>query len=266
MSIIIRRVTRCISIYLAEKYIKLPNCERDVERLSALFFEKHGFPQCIGAVHGTHIGIQKPRKNATDFINRKGRHTINCQAVADYRYCFLDVVIKWPGSVHDARVFSTSSINEKFREGSIPPCKKVIVEGMPAIPICILGDAAYPLLPYVMKEFANNGKNEMEQFFGWRLSSARMVIECAFGRLKGRFGCLKRDMYINMNDLPFVIHSCFKLHNFCEMRKENVSRENVESAMKYDKDFQPPSEQTYKINNNEGGGKKIRSVFVKYFE
>ena len=50
------------------------------------------------------------------------------------------------------------------------------------------------------------------------------------------------------------------------MRKENVSRENVENAMKYDKDFQPSSEQTYKINNNEGGGKKIRSVFVKYFE
>ena len=41
-----------------------------------------------------------------------------------------------------------------------------------------------------MKEFVNGGSNEKEQFFRFKLSSARMVIECAFGRLKGKFGCL----------------------------------------------------------------------------
>ena len=38
-----------------------------------------------------------------------------------------------------------------------------------------------------MKEFANGRKDESEEFFGFRLYSARMVIECAFGRLKARF-------------------------------------------------------------------------------
>ena len=59
-------------------------------------------------------------------------------------------------------------------------------------------------------------------FFGFKLSSARMVIECAFGRPKGRFGCLRREMDINIDNLLYVIHACFLLHNICELYKKPV--------------------------------------------
>ena len=38
-------------------------------------------------------------------------------------------------------------------------------------------------------------ENDRERFFSYKLSSARIVIESAFGRLKGRFGCLKRTIF-----------------------------------------------------------------------
>ena len=75
-----------------------------------------------------------------------------------------------------------------------------------------------------------------KKFFGFKLSSAHMVIECAFGRLKGRFGCLRRKMDINI-DLPYVIHASFLLHNFCELHKEPVDQDLVEAAKKYDSEF-----------------------------
>ena len=34
-----------------------------------------------------------------------------------------------------------------------------------------------------MKEYPGGGATEHEQYFGMKLCSARMVIECAFGRL-----------------------------------------------------------------------------------
>ena len=48
-------------------------------------------------------------------------------------------------------------------------------------------------MPYMMKEYANGGSSRQEQYFGLNLCSARNVIECSFGRLKARFGALKKD-------------------------------------------------------------------------
>ena len=120
-------------------------------------------------------------------------------------------------------MFSTSTLSNDIRNGSIPRLEKVIVEGELAVPICLLGDPAYPLMPCVMEEFRNREKDESEEFFGFRLSLARMEIECTFGGLKARFGCLSREMDINIRELPNLINSCFVLNNFCEERKEPLN-------------------------------------------
>ena len=110
-----------------------------------------------------------------------------------------------------------------FRDGTIPKCERIIVEGEPAVPACILGDPAYPLLPLLMKEFSKQGKNSNGRFFGQHLSSARMVIECIFERLKARFSCLRREMDVNLKELVVVIHSSFTLHStFVKLDKRQL--------------------------------------------
>ena len=96
-----------------------------------------------------------------------------------------------------------------------------------------------------MKEFTNGGKNQAEASFGFRLSSARMVIEYAFGR--ARFGCLRREMDINLKELPNIINSCFVLNNFCEERKEPINGKRVEAVIHYEKEFQPPIDAGYRV-------------------
>ena len=127
-----------------------------------------------------------PVECAKDYYNRKGFHSIIMQAVADHRYCFTDIYIGWPGSVHDARVLKNSELYAKGQNGKLLPSTHRTINGI-EIPLVILGDPAYPLLPWLMEPFADNcGLTPDARTYNYQLSRARIVIKNAFGRLKGR--------------------------------------------------------------------------------
>ena len=50
-----------------------------------------------------------------------------------------------------------------------------------------------------------------------KLDMARMAVENAFGRLKGRWRCLLKRMDIAIANVPNVVATCVVLHNYCEM-------------------------------------------------
>ena len=103
-------------------------------------------------------------------------------------------------------MFTNSTLNHMLRNGDIPPCPKCIIEDEDPIQVFILRDLAYPLLPY-----ANGGSTRQEQFYGYHLCSAHNVIEYTFGCLKARFASLRRNIDINLDDLPllFMLVLCF---------------------------------------------------------
>ena len=140
------------------------------------------------------------------------------QAVTSSCGYFMDVNIGWPGKVHDARVLVNSSLYCKANRGQLVPNWKRTINGTD-VPLLILGDPAYPLLPWLMKPYPENGATTPQQHhFNYRLSRARMVIENAFGRLKGRWRCLlKRMDYYELEHAINVIASCIVLHNLCEL-------------------------------------------------
>ena len=55
----------------------------DLSEVMRLYRSKWGFPACAGAIDGTHIPIQAPQENHTDYVNRKSYHSIVMQALVD---------------------------------------------------------------------------------------------------------------------------------------------------------------------------------------
>ena len=85
-STVSRAVEDVTNALLARKqdFIKWPNQDESL-RVKSGFYEQAGFPNVIGCIDGTHIRIQAPSDDEPAFVNRKGYHSINVQAVCDHQ-------------------------------------------------------------------------------------------------------------------------------------------------------------------------------------
>lgn len=173
-------------------------------KMMALLFEKDSLlPGVVGAVDGSFIPIPAPSEDQESYFNRKKFHSIILQEVAGPDMKILDCNIGWPGSVHDSRVLRNSLLLQNSKDLFAPH-------------FYLLGDAAYPIKPWLMVPYKNNGKLSQQQLkFNKTLGSMKVVVEQAFGLIKGRFRRLK---FLDIRDLTELIQTvfiCCILHNLC---------------------------------------------------
>lgn len=214
---------------LLPQYIQLPQADALKEVISS-FASDYGFPQCAGAVDGTHIPISSPQECPADYYNRKGWHSIIMQGTVNNRGLFIDVYVGWPGRVHDARVFANSSLYKKGCDDKLFPSLVKRIGGKD-VPIVLLGDPAYPLLDWLMKAYPDNGHlTRQQKMFNYRLSRARVVVEHAYGRLKGRWRCLLKRLDVDVCDVPELVAACCVLHNICEVHGDGFNQEWIEGT------------------------------------
>ena len=175
------------------------------------------------------IFLLSPRKSVpADYYNRKGFHSIVMQGMVDN----VEVYIGWPGRVHDARVFVTSSLYKTGQEGRFLPVWKESICGKD-IPLLVLGDPAYPLLSWLIIVFPDKGSLSFQQkTFNHHLSRARAVVKHAYGRLKGQWRCLLKRNDVLIHDLQKLVVACCVLHNMCKVHGETFDADwiNLTSA------------------------------------
>ncbi|KAE9305286.1 hypothetical protein PR003_g21542 [Phytophthora rubi] len=109
-SSIIHEVARAI-VARMKSLVAFPTARDQLLKLSIEFEDGYGIPGCVGALDGCHIPIVQPSvSNSKKFYNRKCFYSFNMRAVVDKRRRFLDIDVRWPGSVGDSRVFSNSAV------------------------------------------------------------------------------------------------------------------------------------------------------------
>ena len=140
---ILHETCAAIATALMSKYIKFPTGQA-LQNIIEGFELKWGFPQCVGAIDGSHIPICAPELNHTDYYNRKVWYSMVVQAVVDHDYLFRDICVGWPGSMHDARIFINSLLYKRISEEGILAGHDRNLLGC-RIPACIIADAAYPI-------------------------------------------------------------------------------------------------------------------------
>ncbi|XP_071207696.1 putative nuclease HARBI1 isoform X1 [Salvelinus alpinus] len=204
----------CLAIKaLADVFISFPGHRRLCD-IKEEFYRIAGFPNVIGAVDCTHIRIKAPSgAHEADFVNRKSFHSINVQMVCNADCVISNVVAKWPGSVHDSRIFRASEIYQCLSQGEF--------SGV------LLGDRGYGCQPFLLTPFTD--PQEAQQAYNH--AHARTRVEMTFGLLKARFHCLHKLRVSPVRACDITV-ACAVLHNVACLRKERAPR--VPPAMDWD--------------------------------
>uniref|UniRef100_A0A674NF10 Putative nuclease HARBI1 n=1 Tax=Takifugu rubripes TaxID=31033 RepID=A0A674NF10_TAKRU len=214
---------------------------RKFHKTKKQFFSIAGMPNTIGVIDCTHIHIQAPHEREWEFVNRKGRHSINVQLIGNADLQIINCVVRWPGSVHDSRILRESHIYHQFQQNT--------PDGI------LLGDSGYPLLHWLMTPFATVTSNS-QQNFNYAHTSTRGTIEHINGILKQRFACLNY-LRVEPKEACNIICACIVLHNIAQ--KKRVPMEEDDIPLPEGLIEAPQPHQT-----DEPAGRAVRSAMVNF--
>uniref|UniRef100_A0A914UQC5 Putative nuclease HARBI1 n=1 Tax=Plectus sambesii TaxID=2011161 RepID=A0A914UQC5_9BILA len=194
----IQRVSLAISARLNE-FVYYPTEPADITRVRVQFQAIAGFPGVLGVIDGTQVKVKGPRRREYEYVGRKGGHTMNVQAVALPDGTFSNVLVKYPGSAHDSRIFRESPLYRDLQAGR--------KQGL------LLGDSAYALSTFLMKPLPNP-VTDPEKRYQKAFLTTRATVERTFGQLKGRWNCLHQELRYSPPRCCAIIGACVGLRNF----------------------------------------------------
>lgn len=189
--IIVKEVAKAIVENLWGEFVesKFPNDEDSLLLKMQEMELEWQFPYAYSAIDGCHIPIKCPsggQEACKEFHNFKNFYSIFLMGMVDAKYRFIWASVGWPGNSHDAIIFQATSLYDQLAEGTAFP-DVAFKENAVTIPPMILGDSAFPFKTWLQKPYTNAILTPEQRYFNYRLSRARMVTECAYGQLKGRW-------------------------------------------------------------------------------
>ena len=173
---------------------------------------------CVFAVDGFCVRIICPggAVNPRDYWHRKGFYAFVVQAVVDATGKFLAASLKAVGSTHDSLAFKMSKFHSMLEKGLLR--RETGVDDLHTY--FGMGDDAYACREFLVTPWPGRNLGDVKDNFNYYQSRLRIVVECAFGRLVKRWGCLWRPLQVAYWRVPALVTALMKLHNLCDRNSE----------------------------------------------
>ncbi|XP_050339505.1 putative nuclease HARBI1 [Bactrocera neohumeralis] len=217
ISEVLTRVIKTLEHSICHQWIQLAMGASEKQHSKDYFYNKYRIPGIIVCIDGTHIKVLKPSTDEHLYFNRKGFFSMNAMIVCDSNMTIRAVDVRYPGSSHDAFVWSISTVRQHFlREYEIGERTSRL-----------LGDSGYGIEPFLLTPYRDPEYGSLQNTFNRAHSSARNVIERTIGLLKSRFRCLQGALQYNPQKVVKIVNVCCALHNIC--RCYNIECPNIET-------------------------------------
>ena len=218
-------VTKLLADVMMPKYVVTPSCPSDWDKISKAFYSKWNYPQCIGAIDGKRVVLQKPDNAGSSFFDYKGHNSIILLAIVDASYRFIYVNVGAPGRGNDAGVWDVCDFHQSLKAGTLGiPEPTFLPSYTEKIPYHLVGDDAFSLQNYLMKPYAGMDLPMDKKIFNYRLSRCRNTAEDTFGILASRFRVFGKAIHTAPEVAVDIVRACVCLHNFLGAALPNEER------------------------------------------
>lgn len=129
----------------------------------------------------------------------------------------VDIVSRWPGSVHDSTMFTHSSLFQQLRNAQF------------GADSTILADSGYGSEQFICKPL--NGLNtQSERSYQFAQIQTRNIVERTIGVWKNTFGCLSKGFVLKTPErVQDIIVACAVLHNMLIEENMDVTNDELEN-------------------------------------
>ncbi|KAL6614197.1 hypothetical protein ACP70R_036467 [Stipagrostis hirtigluma subsp. patula] len=220
----------------ATSHLKWPGRD-EMATIKAKFEKIQGLPNCCGAIDTTHILMcSSAQPNSNVWLDGENRNSMVLQAVVDPDMRFRDVVSGWPGSLDDSCILRTSGFYRLCQKGARLDGQMELPGGSAGSMVreYIVGDASYPLLPWLMTPYQEHDLSPGKAEFNKRHAAARLVVQGALTNLKERWQVLKGELWRpDKHRLPRIIYACCLLTNIM-IDFEDAQRDGMPASHNHD--------------------------------
>ncbi|XP_033978104.1 protein ANTAGONIST OF LIKE HETEROCHROMATIN PROTEIN 1-like [Trematomus bernacchii] len=267
VAVIVKEVAGAIWTALVEETMPVPQPE-DWRAIAAEFQEIWNFPNCVGAVDGKHMVIQAPANSGSLYFNYKSTHSLVLLAVVDARYLFRVVDVGGFGRSSDSGSLRNSAFGESLRDGSLQLPPDTVIPGaeqLGLLPHVFVGDEAFPLLDNLLRPFPGRHLTRERRMFNYRLSRARLVVECAFGILSSQWRMFRRVITTSPEVTELCVKATCVLHNF--LRRKTIGRRSRTPLADSTDEATPTLLDAPRMGSNNATRRSIqlRETFSSYF-
>ncbi|XP_008185493.1 putative nuclease HARBI1 [Acyrthosiphon pisum] len=206
---IVHKVSRAIAS-LWRDYILFPETDEEIKRTQRMFYQKAKFPRVIGAIDCTHIKFwQSPGGEVPEsYRNRKGYFSLNVQVICNSNLEITDIVARYPGCTHDARIWRQCQRRARFERGEYGDA-------------VLVGDSGYGCRRYMMTPL-DQCHTEAEHLYNESQIRTRNPVERTFGVWKRRFPALALGLRVKLKNILPIITATAVLHNIARRAGEDI--------------------------------------------
>ncbi|XP_051195381.1 disease resistance protein RGA2 isoform X2 [Lolium perenne] len=206
----------------ARKHLCWPDSS-EMNKIKSMFDKIHSMHNCCGVICTTHIPF---RPNCDHEMN----DCFLLQAVIDPQMRFTTIWLASSGSMSQSGLLQDSELFKECEKGTLLNGSKlkVALDGS-EIGEYFIGDAGYPLLPWLLTPYQELGLLNSKTEFNRRHSAVTTCITKVLARFKDTWKYLQGETScpVSLDSLDKVIYVCCMLHNIVVDMEDDAAMPRV---------------------------------------